>query len=69
MDECDYTGDMKKSDAPGYHFHIRGDEKLYADLDYLRKLESDLPPRAEMVRRLIERAIGRVKQEESKRRR
>jgi hypothetical protein len=69
MRECAYTVHVKKSDAPGYHFHIRGDEQLYADLDFSRKQEGDLPSRAEMVRRLIEREIARVKQPESKKRR
>ena len=38
-------------------FQLRVNEQFTRDLDELRRLEPDLPSRAEMVRRLIDRAL------------
>jgi hypothetical protein len=41
------------------NFHMRASVATLAALDRLRKKEADLPSRAEMIRRLIERASGK----------
>jgi hypothetical protein len=46
----------KTKDRP---FSMRVDEEWEKGVDELRKREADLPSRAEMVRRLIEREVAR----------
>ncbi len=41
------------------NFHMRASAAMLSALDKLRKKEPDLPSRAEMIRRLIERASGK----------
>lgn len=44
---------------PDKFFQMRTSESFVRDLDRLRKLEDDLPSRADMLRRLVERALHR----------
>ena len=39
---------------------LRLSEESLLDLDQLRRAETDLPTRAEMIRRLIERGVGKI---------
>ena len=42
----------------GKNFGFRVTDELLAQLDLLRRAESDLPTRGEMLRRLVERAAS-----------
>ena len=42
---------------PGKFFQMRASEEFTRKLDTLRKREDDLPSRAELMRRLVDRAL------------
>jgi hypothetical protein len=50
---------MEKTAQKSMNFHMRTDAELMIRLDDLRRREPDVPPRAEMIRRLIEKACER----------
>lgn len=53
---------MSVSEKPkSERFEMRLSPDELAQLDNLRRKEADVPPRAEMVRRLIERAEKKVR--------
>jgi hypothetical protein len=52
---------MDKDQNKTNNFHMRVDDEFLALLDALRKAEADLPSRAEIIRRLVERAAPQEK--------
>lgn len=49
--------DQAMKTEPDKFFQMRTSESFLRDVDALRRRESDLPSRADMVRRLVERAL------------
>lgn len=44
---------------PGKFFQMRASDEFTHNLDKLRKREPDLPSRAELLRRLVDRALAK----------
>jgi len=55
-----YQQDMKTK-ADEHYLQMRANTQVVDDLDRLRKNEKDLPTRTEMMKRLIQRAVERLK--------